>query len=230
MNLATLDNLAVNHRCWLQGCSLPAKALFVLALLASLLTSRSLVFMGGLALLLVAAAISNRLPLRILAPLVLAPMLFASIFALSLGHWQVGLVIIGRAGIAALAVALVFVTTPPVQVLGLLSAPMPPVFGELLYFTYRSLFLLWGALDNTLTAVRLRRGREGLSWGRFRATAQVYGMILLRAWDMAARQYSLLRLRGLGQGLRVNRDWRLRRADWALLLCILVLAAGWYYV
>ena len=103
------------------------------------------------------------------------------------------------------------------------------VFGELLFHLPVPVLTL-GALDNTLTAVRLRRGREGLSWGRFRATAQVYGMILLRAWDMAARQYSLLRLRGLGQGLRVNRDWRLRRADWALLLCILVLAAGWYYV
>ena len=228
MNLATLDNLAVNHRCWLQGCSLPAKALFVLALLASLLTSRSLVFMGGLALLLVAAAISNRLPLRILAPLVLAPMLFASIFALSLGHWQVGLVIIGRAGIAALAVALVFVTTPPVQVLGLLS-PMPRSSASCCKLTYRSCSYSGGPGQHPDGGAPAP-GPGGLSWGRFRATAQVYGMILLRAWDMAARQYSLLRLRGLGQGLRVNRDWRLRRADWALLLCILVLAAGWYYV
>lgn len=230
MNLATLDNLAVNHKCWLQGCSLPAKALFVIALLTLLLTSRSLAFMGGLALLLLAAAVSNRLPLLVLGPLVLAPMLFASLFAISLGDWRLGLMIIGRAGIAALAVALVFVTTPPVHVLGLLAAPMPPVFGELLYFTYRSLFLLWGTLDNTLTAMRLRRGRERLSWDGIKAAAQVHGMILLRAWDMAGRQYSLLRLRGLGQGLRVNRDWRLRRPDWALLLGVLVVAAGWYYV
>lgn len=229
MNLATMDNLAVNHRCWLQRCSLPAKALFVVALLALLLSAKSLPFMGGLALLLVALAVSNRLPLLVLGPLVLAPMLFASIFAISLGDWTAGLIIVGRAGIAALSVALLFATTSPVRVFALLSAPMPRVFGELLYFTYRSLFLLFETLDNTLTAVRLRRGRERVSLSRVKAIAQVYGMIMLRAWDMAARQYSLLRLRGLGDGLMVSRDWRFRKPDWALLFMTFILAVGWYY-
>lgn len=230
MNFATLDNLAVNHSCWLQQCSLVAKVMFVLLVLVLLLTTTSLPFLGGMALLLVSLAAANRLPLGILGPLALVPMLFASVFALSLGDWTVGLVVIGRAGIAALTVVMVFVTTSPVRLLGLVSAPMPSIFGELLYFTYRSLFLLWATLDNTLTAVRLRRGRERFSLARIKATAQVYGMILLRAWDMAGRQYSLLRLRGLGQGLKVNRDWKLRRVDWVLLGLILIVITGWYYV
>lgn len=229
MNLATMDNLAVNHRCWLQRCSLPAKVLFVIVLLALLLSTRSLPFMGGLALLLVAVIVINQLPLLMLAPLALVPMLFASVFAISLGDWSVGLIILGRAGIAALAVALLFVTTPPVHVLALLSSPMPRVFGELLYFTYRSLFLLFETLANTLRAVRLRRGRERFSLARVKASAQIYGMILLRGWDMAGRQYSLLRLRGLAQGIRVNRDWRFRKPDWTLLLMTFILAMGWYY-
>ena len=230
MNIAALDNLAVNHSCWLQRSSLVAKALFIISVLGLLLTTMSINFIASLGLLLMAIALTNRLPLGVIIPLALVPMIFASIFAFSLGDWSVGLVLIGRAGIAALTVVMVFVTTPPIKLLGLMSAPMPGIFGELLYFTYRSLFLLWGTLDNTLTAVRLRRGDERLSLTRFRAMAQVYGMILLRAWDMAGRQYTLLRMRGLATGLRVNRDWGLRSIDLILLGIILFIAAGWYYV
>ena len=230
MNIAALDNLAVNHSCWLQKSSLVAKALFVIAVLGLLLTSMSINFIIGLGLLLMVMVAANRLPLGVIAPLALVPMIFASIFAISLGDWSVGLVLIGRAGIAALTVVMVFVTTPPIRLLGLASAPMPGIFGELLYFTYRSLFLLWGTLDNTLTAVRLRRGKERLSLARFKAMAQVYGMVLLRAWDMAGRQYTLLRLRGLGTGLQVNRDWSLRRIDLFLLGIVILIAAGWCYV
>lgn len=225
-----MDNLAVNHSCWMQRCSLLAKAVFVIAVLALLLTTRSLPFIGGVALFLLTVAVSNSLPLSILGPLSLLPMLFASVFALSLGDWTGGLIIVGRAGIAALAVALVFATTPPVRVLGLISAPLPPIFGELLYFTYRTLFLLWGTLDNTLMVVRLRRGKESFSITRLKATTQVYGMVLLRAWEMAGRQYSLLRLRGLALGLQINRDWKLCKPDWVLFVGIMVLAVGWYYV
>lgn len=230
MNVAALDNLAVNHSCWLQRCSCLAKVFFILAVLALLLTSFSLPFMGGMAVMLVIMAIYNRLPLGVLAPLALAPMIFASVFAVSLGDWEIGLVLVARAGIAALTVVLVFVTTPPVQLLGLVSAPMPSVLGELLYFTYRSVFLLWGTLDNALTAVRLRQGRLRLGGARIRVMAQVYGMILLRAWDLAGRQYSLLRLRGLDQGLRINRKLAFQRADWVLLIIVVIIGAGWLYV
>src|SRR5690554_4082036 len=230
MNLATLDNLAVNHGCWLQRCSVLAKILFIFVLLGLILCTTSLPFLAGVGLVLLAIVVSNRLPLQVLLPLVLLPMIFASLFALSLGNWTVGLVIIGRAGLIALTVVLVFVTTPPLYLFGLLSAPMPEIFGELLYFTYRSLFLLWATLDNTLTAVRLRRGKEGFSLRKVRAMAQVYGMILLRAWDLAGPQYQMLRQRGLGSELRIRRDWTLSRQDFVLLAIVILIGLGWYYV
>lgn len=228
MHLATMDNLAVNHHCWLQRCSPLGKVLFVAAALVFLLTTRSLLFLLGLLIFTAGLALSNGLPLRVLLPLVLVPMFFASVFAFSLKDWSVGLLVLGRAATAALTVAMVFMTTAPVRLLGLISAPMPEVFGELMYFTYRSFFLLLGSLNNTLGAMRLRRGREKFSLSRMRAMAQVYGMTLVRAWDMAGRQYDLLRLRGLGQGLRINRDWRLRAWDVALLAAIIVIGVGWY--
>lgn len=230
MNLATMDNLAVNHHCWLQQCSALAKVLFVAAVLTLLLTTMSLPFIAGLAAMLLVIALSNRLPLSVLVPLAIIPMIFAGIFALSIRDWTVGLLVMGRAGTAALTVAMVFMTTAPVHLLSLIAAPMPEVFGELMYFTYRSLFLLAGSLDNTLTAVRLRRGNERFSLARVRAMAQVYGMTLVRAWDLAGRQYDLLRLRGLGQGLKISRDWHMRTWDLGLLAAILLIGLGWYFV
>ncbi|MDD2283386.1 MAG: energy-coupling factor transporter transmembrane component T [Eubacteriales bacterium] len=230
MNLATLDNLAVNHHCWLQRCSALAKVVFIAAVLCFLLTTMSLPFIAGLAGLLLAVAVTNRLPLIVLLPFAFIPMIFAGIFALSIRDWTVGLTVIGRAGTAALTAAMVSMTTAPVKLLGLISAPMPEVFGELIYFTYRSLFLLGGSLDNTLKAVRLRRGKEKFCIARVRAMAQVYGMTLVRAWDMAGRQYDLLRLRGLGQGLKISRDWHLCSWDLGLLAVIILIGVGWYFV
>ncbi len=230
MNLAAIDHLAVNHRCWLQRCSPLAKVLFIGVVLAFLLTSRSLPFLGGLLALLLVLVISNRLPLGVLLPLALLPMVFAAVFAVSVGDWRVGLLLVGRAGTAALLAGLVFVTTAPVRLLALLSAPLPGVFGELLFFTYRSFFILAAGLENTLRAVRLRSGEKGFSWARLKVLSQVYGMTLARAWDLAGRQYDLLRLRGLGAGLKFNRDWRLRVGDLGLLALAVLMGMGWYCV
>lgn len=229
MNLATIDNLAINHSCWLQRCSPLAKLILILVVLALLLSSRSLLFLVGLLALLTLNIALNRLPLLVVLPLALLPMGFAAIFALSLGDWAVGLLLIGRAGAAALTVASVFVTTAPLRLLSLLAAPLPGLFGELLFFTYRSFFILTGSLENTLRAVRLRRGKESFSRARIRALGQVVGMTLLRAWDLAGRQYDLLRLRGLSGGLKYSRDWRLRPADLGLLAAAIAIGAGWYY-
>ena len=81
MNLAAMDNIAVNHFCWLQHCSALAKILLVIVVLGFLLTTRALAFVGGLGLLLLAIAVGNKLPLKVLMPLVLIPMIFASLFA-----------------------------------------------------------------------------------------------------------------------------------------------------
>lgn len=228
MDLATMDYLAANHHCWLQRCSPLAKVLFAAGVLTFLLTTRSQAFLLGMLVFILGLALSNRLPWRVLLTLAIIPLFFASVFAISLRDWNVGVLVLGRAVVSALTVAMVFMTTVPVRLLGLISVPMPAVFGELMYFTYRSFFLLLESLKNTLRAVRLRRGRERISLSRVRAMAQVYGMTLVRAWDMAGRQYDLLRLRGLGQGLRINRDWRLRPLDLTLLAAIIAIGVGWY--
>lgn len=198
--------------------------------LGFLLTSKSLYFVGCLLLLLMAVVLANRLPARIYLPLVLIPVVFAALFAISIRDWTVGLLIMGRAGAAALTVVMVFLTTRPVKLLSLVSAPLPAVFGELLFFTYRSFFILMASLSNSLRAVRLRRGQERFSVAKLKGMAQVLGMSLVRAWDLAGRQYELLRVRGLGAGLRISRDWRINPWDLTLAGLGIAVATGWYYV
>lgn len=228
--MAAMDNIAVNHFCWLQHCSALAKILLVIVVLGFLLTTRALAFVGGLGLLLLAIAVGNKLPLKVLMPLVLIPMIFASLFAISVGDWVVGLLVVGRAGVAALLVVTVFLTTPPIRLLSLISAPMPAVFAGLLFFTYRSFFILATSISNSLKAVKLRRGQEKLSWDKLKNRAQIIGLSMIKAWDLAERQYDLLRMRGLGAGLKVNRDWRLRPWDLVLLATVIIIGMGWYFV
>lgn len=230
MELAALDNVAVNHHCWLQRCSLAAKVGFVVVALALLITSRSLGFLGLQLLVVLGLALSNRLPIRMFFGLLAFPLIFSGIIALSLGDVPVGLLLVGRALAAAGAVVVVFLTTPPMRLLAFISAPLPGVFGELLYFTYRSFFLLWQSLDKTITAVRLRGGFAPKGLKRLKVAAEIYGTTLVRGWDMAGRQYMLLRLRGLEQGLAIQRSWSLSKNDWALLGLCIFLMGGWFLV
>lgn len=230
MHLAAVDNLAVNHSCWLQQGSPLAKLLLIFWVLAVLLSTTSLAAVGFTALVILLVAATNRLPLASLAGLAMVPMLLAALFAFSLADWYVGWLLVGRAGTAAATVVVVAMTTPPLRLLTLLSAPLPRVLGELMYFTYRSVFLISGGVATALEAVRQRRGREPWGVSRFRTLAQVFGMALVRSWDLAGRQYEAVRLRGVSQGFSVQRDWRLRLNDLPVLATGLLVTAGWYFV
>ena len=53
----------------------------------------------------------------------------------------------GRAVVSALTVAMVFMTTVPVRLLGLISVPMPAVFGELITLLIVHFFCYWRAQE-----------------------------------------------------------------------------------
>jgi energy-coupling factor transporter transmembrane protein EcfT len=97
---------------------------------------------------------------------------------------------------------------------------VPGVVGDALLMTYRTTFLLFGKFSSLLRAVRLRAGLRGRHPVRTaRITTQALGGLLLYSFDLAQRDYDILRLRGYTGRLRVNTLRSTdRRVDAALLL------------
>jgi cobalt/nickel transport system permease protein len=73
---------------------------------------------------------------------------------------------------------------------------VPAILVAMLAFMYRYAFVLWDELDKMRTARRARTlGRAGIGF-RWKTSAQLIGMLLIRAMDRAERVHGAMRARG----------------------------------
>lgn len=174
--------------------------------LAAVIVNQNVLVVAAIALALLALAIGTRQPLRRLLPLAVYPTLFAAIFAFaSAPDILTAALFVLRAFSAALAAVMVAFTTPYPQIFAPLQAITPTIVGDAMLMTYRSMFLLLGKLSNLLRAAKLRAGLAGRSPLRSaKATTQALGGLLLYSFDLAQRDYDVMRLRGYERRLRAK--------------------------
>ena len=73
---------------------------------------------------------------------------------------------------------------------------VPATFVAMLAFMYRYFYVLWDELDKMRVARRARSFGEGRLWFRWKTSAQMIGMLLLRALDRAERVHGAMCARG----------------------------------
>ncbi|MCH8829637.1 MAG: energy-coupling factor transporter transmembrane protein EcfT, partial [Planctomycetes bacterium] len=69
-------------------------------------------------------------------------------------------------------------------------------FVAMLSFMYRYFYVLWDELDKMRIARRARSFGDGRLWFRWTTSAQMIGMLLLRALDRADRVHGAMCARG----------------------------------
>jgi cobalt/nickel transport system permease protein len=136
-----------------------------------------------------------------------------AVFALSLpisqglsAGWDVAAGVMLRGTVSFMAVLwLAGVMSFPVLIETLRRLRLPEVLLTTLAFTHRYLFVLWDELETMRQARRARDfGRQPLG-GRWRTSAQLIGMLLVRAMSRAERVHWAMCARGW--------DGRIRRLD-----------------
>jgi len=217
--MGPIDRSATADLGWLHRVSAAGKlTAFALVLAATIVTWNALVVFA-LVLSLAAVAVASRVDLKLTFTLAAYPALFAAVFAFaSAPDALTGTVIVLKAVCAGLAAVTVVMTTPYPQVFAPVQRIVPGVVGDALLMTYRTTFLLLGKFSSLLRAVRLRAGVRGRHPIRSaRVTTQALGGLLLYSFDLAQRDYDILRLRGYTGRLRVNMPRSAdRRVDIAL--------------
>ncbi len=224
MDIGTIDRSATSAAGWLHGVDPRLKLIAFALLIAAIVTTWNLFWALSIALGLLALAASARIDLRLTLMLGAYPAMFALIFALaSAPNAMTGTVIVLKAVCAGLAAVIVVLTTPYPQVFAPIQRVVPEVVGDAMLMTYRSAFLLLGKFENVLRAVRLRAGLRGTHPVRMaRATTQALGGVLVYSFDLAQRDYDIMRLRGYTGRLRVARQKGTRpAAGWALVAAAL---------
>lgn len=205
MDITALDRSAVLGDSLLHRATPRVKLAAASILLAASMVTPDPLVAAGVALSVTGVATLLRLPLRTVLPLALYPAVFAAVFAFAAAPGLVtAALIVLRAVTAALVVVTLMMTTPYPQVFAPLQRVLPTVVGDAMLMTYRSLFLLAEKFADLLRAIRLRAGLRARQPVRTaQATTRALGGLLLYSFDLAQREYDILRLRGYERGFRV---------------------------
>lgn len=203
MDISAVDTSAVRGDSFLHRTAAPVKLTALgLVLVAVIVTWNALVALA-MALALAALVPACRLPAQRVFTLAAYPAVFAAVFAFaSAPDWLTATVIVLKATVAGLAAVLLVFTTPYQQVFASVQRVMPPLVGDALLMTYRSLFIMLERFADLTRAVRLRSGARG-RLPRAGATVRALGVLLLYALDLAQHDYDVLRARGYEGRMRV---------------------------
>jgi len=199
MDLYYIDYISVSGRSWLHRAPAGIKMLALVAIITVLLAFESISIEAGIALSILAMAVSARIPMRLYLPLILYPVVFLVILFLSIEGltWHatgiIGLRVLALTG----TVVLFLMTTSYPRIFGTLSRVLPGFLVAALFFTYRSIFLIADSVVNVRIAMHLRGGSD---WKRPMATLRNFGMalghIMIHSIDMSQRMADGLAVRG----------------------------------
>lgn len=198
MNIADVDASATRGSSALHRATPVSKLVAVAGVLIAVMVSTNVLVVATVALWLAGVALALRLPAKRVFGLAAYPALFAAIFAFASGvGWLAAALIVSKAITAALAAVMLMFTTPYPQVFAPIQKVVPPILGDALLMTYRSLFLLLEKFSHTLTAARLRAGVVGVNPIRSAATiTRSLGGVLLYSIDLSQRTHDIMHLRG----------------------------------
>ena len=235
MDVATVDLWSTSGDSYLHRATPTAKVLAATLLLAAVVVVQNLLIVAAIFVLVLALARRSGLPLGKLLLGALYPAIFAVLFAVAQfnGGFIVPLTIIAKAVTAASVVLLLIATTPYPRLFAVFALVLPSVVVDVLYTTYRSVFILLRCLGDSFTALRLRGGLTGHGLlRRGRNVAAALALSVLHAFEISERTYAVMQLRGYSGRISGERPGRPTVSDLPLLAVAAVVAAvagAWRY-
>ncbi|MGE5485935.1 MAG: CbiQ family ECF transporter T component [Ignavibacteriales bacterium] len=190
MDIAYLDYLSTSGRTPMHRASPAVKMLFATLAVAGAVAARDLRAASAVLAIMLGLSVWACIPVHRAAHLLAYPALFGWIF--SGDEPLLGAL---RAVAAAMALILLLGTTTFASIHAILARMMPRVISDSVYMTYRSLFLLAGQITALGRVLRLRGGRS------LSAVGAAFGTALVHSIDTSERVYSVLVVRGYGQGM-----------------------------
>ncbi len=208
MDVATVDLWATSGRSYLHRASATAKAIAAALCLAGVIAVENVLIVLTIYVIAVAATRRSGIPVGKLVMGSAYPGVFAALFAFAQyrGDLVVPLTTIAKAVTAAAIVLLLISTTPYPKLFAVIRRLLPGVIVEVLFMTYRSIFILLHCLSDVMVAVRLRGGLVGRGlWGRARNLSAALALSVLHAFDTSERTYAVMRIRGYSGSLSGER-------------------------
>ncbi len=199
MNLAHIDNVSINGTTKIHKCGPAAKMIFAALLLFGFLFSRELEKIVFLILVIIIISIISAIPFKTALKLLLYPAFFSTFFALIIikDTPNQGLIIMLKAIGSAFSMIWLILTTPYIEVFSILNLIFPSVIVDILFFTYRSFFILLGKLENILKSIKLKGGYHQFNFIKnIKNIAGIIGILIIHSFEASERMYKIYSLRG----------------------------------
>ncbi|HHY47654.1 MAG TPA: hypothetical protein GX506_10210 [Firmicutes bacterium] len=203
-----LDYLACRGETVLHRAAPWSKMLGAALTLCAIVLSRNLGLVGALVVFQVFLLLWQRLLIGPVLSFTVYPLIFGALFALS-QVWtapELALLVLLKSEAAGLVLITLMVTTPYIDIFSTLQRILPRVLVDMLFMTYRGIFILLERLEGMLLAVKLRKsgGIRGTIAG-FRRTAESLGALVIDSFDLVERIYRIMEIRGYDGGIRSER-------------------------
>lgn len=199
MNLAHIDNVSINGKTKIHNIGASAKMIFSLSLILGFLFTNEINKIIFLFAIIISFTLFARLPLKTVLGLLIYPAFFSSFFAiLAIRQSSLsGIIIILKAIGTALTMIWLILTTPYIEIFSILNLIFPSIIVDILFFTYRSFFILLEKLDNILKSIKLKGGYYKYNFFKnIKNIAGIIGILIIHSFETSERMYKIYSLRG----------------------------------
>lgn len=199
MKISDLDYYATFGNTFLHKIRTRYKILALMAVIVTVLSFQNIYIYLAVYVILFLSVILSGIPKKKVFLASLYPLIFTGIFLFSYKNltliWALGLVLRVLC-ISTCLIILVF-TTPYVKIFKAMGKFLPPIMVNILFNTYRSLFIINNILDNLLTTLRLR-GTPGITKPvKFLETiGNMVGFFVIKSIETSEKMYEGIKLRG----------------------------------
>ena len=158
MWIALLDHLAYNIDSFWHRANAFSKIIFLALVIISVVISTNTFYVASVFVMVIILMAASRLPVLRLSILLIYPLFFGVVFAISGVGEAAGFPILTilRAVTTASAVLLVIATTNYVDFFAALQRVFPLTIGDVMFITYRTFFVILDSFANTIKIARLR--------------------------------------------------------------------------
>ncbi|OGP60405.1 MAG: hypothetical protein A2162_01760 [Deltaproteobacteria bacterium RBG_13_52_11b] len=197
IQLPYLDYSAVEGKSRLHLLSAKWKIIGMGFVLLGVVLLRDIASLFLLYLILLGLFFISRIPKKLFS-LTLYPLIFAVLF-IFLSGFQIGFILLVFLKVlcGSTGVVLLLATTPYPSIFGLMGKVLPPFFVTALFMTYRSIFILLDALEETQHALYLRGGIQWRHpWRSLINISNGFGHLIIKGIDASEKMYESMVLRG----------------------------------
>lgn len=208
MKIADIDYYATCGKSWLNKTQAKYKLLAALFVILAVILVSNYVIMGAVYMFLLSIILFSRIPKFKVMLLSLYPLIFIAFYFISFKNlsYSYTLLILFKALSASTCLVLLIFTTTYVEIFTILGKFMPLVLVNILFLTYRSIFILWEILENLQLAMYIRgTPKFGRPIYSIKLLGNSLGYLIIRAIESSQCMYEALILRGYSDKIRYIR-------------------------